>query len=77
MTKLERQWLKTRKLWIKENPPNHEGYYICAIGGDWVPANAMKLDHIIPRSNRPDLRFVLNNLQPTCERHNNQKGSKH
>jgi 5-methylcytosine-specific restriction endonuclease McrA len=52
------------------------GYYICAIGGDWVRAEEMELDHIISRSRRADLRFDMNNLQPTCHDHNKQKGSR-
>jgi 5-methylcytosine-specific restriction endonuclease McrA len=74
--KVTKEWLKVRREWIKLHPPNHQGYYVC-FKGDWVRAEDMELDHIIPRSHRPDLRFVLSNLQPSCSRHNTQKGSKH
>jgi 5-methylcytosine-specific restriction endonuclease McrA len=75
--KVGKEWLKVRAVWLQLNRPNHQGYYTCAIGGEWVRAEEMELDHILPRSARPDLRFVLDNLQPTCHRHNTQKGSKH
>lgn len=74
--KVGKEWLKVRKQWVKLNPPNHEGYYVCAIGGDWVLAEYLELDHIIARSRRPDLRFELSNLQPSCSKHNSEKGSK-
>ena len=74
--KVGKKWLQTRKEWVKLNPPNHAGYYICAIGGEYIPADEMELDHIQSRSRHPELRFDLNNLQPTCHNHNSEKGSR-
>lgn len=70
-----KQWLQVRKAWVKLHPPNHQGYYICALCGRWVPEKVMELDHIVPRSRAPELRFVLENLQPTCHACNTTKGS--
>lgn len=77
MTKHEELWAKARKLWFKNNPPNHEGYYICYLCNYWVPAKEITLDHIIPRSARPDLRYEQSNLAPACWSCNSEKGSKH
>lgn len=75
MTK--RDWLKTRSKWLRENPPNHQGYYECYICGKWVDYSEITLDHIIPRSNRPDLVHDFSNLAPCCYKCNSAKGSKH
>jgi len=41
----------------------------------WVHIDDMELDHIISRSRRPDLRYVLSNLAPSCHDCNTEKGS--
>lgn len=74
--KITNKWLKVRKQWMKENPPNHQGYYFCYICYRAVPSNEVTLDHIIPRSRRPDLRFDFSNLAPCCGLCNYKKGSK-
>lgn len=71
--KVARRWYKTRRQWFKENPA--EGY-TCYLCGVYVPKNEVTLDHIIPRSRRPDLRYELTNLAPACWTCNSQKGSK-
>lgn len=73
--KIGKQWKKTRREWIKLNPPNHEGYYVCWICSVWVPAEEMELDHIKSRTRFPKLRFVLTNLAPSCHTCNQDKGS--
>lgn len=72
-----KEWLKARKEWLKTNPPNFQGYYICGICGRWVHESEVELDHIQPRSARPDLRLDFNNLQPAHHMCNNNKSSKH
>lgn len=62
--KVSRSWAAKKKKWFKENPPNHEGYYICGICRGWVHESDVDLDHIINRSLRPDLREDDSNLQP-------------
>lgn len=81
----ERQrWTKTKKKWIKENPPEYGGYWYCIIGGRAltdIPENLdygalpLTLDHDLPRSRAPGQRHNLDNLNPMCEYHNNDKGS--
>ena len=75
MTDYEKRWLATRREWVKLNPPNHQGYYICWIGRDLVHSTVFELDHIISRSRQPDLVFTLSNLAPSCHLHNAEKGS--
>lgn len=74
--KVGKEWLGVRREWVRLHPPNHQGYYICAICGRWVPAEEMELDHITARSRRPDMRSLLDNLQALCGRCNARKGSR-
>lgn len=69
-------WLKFRKKWIENNPPNHEGQYLCGICGKPVSSSSFELDHVIPRSNRPDLIYEYSNLQPSHSECNYKKGSR-
>jgi 5-methylcytosine-specific restriction endonuclease McrA len=73
--KIGKEWIKVRKQWLKDNPPNHQNYYVCAICAKWVEAENIEVDHILSRSRRPDLRFDHANLQPLCHRCNTKKGS--
>lgn len=68
-------WDATRRKWISENPPNHQGYYVCWICGVWVASNAFELDHVESRSRHPERRFDLTNLRPSCHSCNAEKGS--
>lgn len=70
-------WAKTRKQWVKENPGNHQGYWECYLCDKWVTLDNLTVDHVIPRSNRPDLRYEQSNLKPCCWECNTEKGSKH
>ena len=67
-------WRSLRQLWVKQNPPTHEGYYTCGICGSWVKSDEMQLDHIKPRSGGSANR--LSNLQPSHGVCNMRKGSK-
>lgn len=69
------KWAKTRAKWFKANPANHQGYYACNYCWVWVPAREVTLDHIISRSNAPQLRHDLSNLTPACAKCNADKGS--
>ena len=47
--------------------------YRCAVCGCVVSApGAARVDHIIPRRERPDLAMVLGNLRTLCALHDNQ-----
>jgi 5-methylcytosine-specific restriction endonuclease McrA len=69
------KWGRCRKQWMQENPPNHAGFYQCHYCGVNIPAKEMQLDHKIPRSRAPELRYVLSNLTPSCFTCNGLKGS--
>lgn len=68
-------WLKTRKQWLRDNPPNFQGYYQCYICNQYIPQNEVTLDHVKPRSKNPELRYDSDNLKPCCYVCNNKKGS--
>ena len=74
--KYTKKWLATRRAWIKQNPPDFDGYYYCYLCHKAIKQNEMTLDHIIPRSRRPDLRYDFENLRPCCWECNYKKGSK-
>lgn len=79
--KVTENWLKYRQAWIKRNM-TPTGTWVCAlqISGNCpkiLTVKTLTLDHIIPRSARPDLRFADDNIQPACWSCNNKKGSKH
>jgi 5-methylcytosine-specific restriction endonuclease McrA len=69
--KIARQWIDTRREWIKQNPEPWQ-CYICGIPLD---INTMTLDHVVARTRDPSLRFELKNLAPCCYKDNNDKGS--
>lgn len=70
------KWNHTKKRWRKLNPPNHEGYYECYICKVWVLSSDIEVDHIVPRSRAPELRYEMSNLAPCCHSCNFKKGSK-
>ena len=69
-------WRIVRADWVRVNPPNHEGYYVCGICAKSVHVDDMELDHINPRSGNPESFADFLNLQPTHRWCNQQKGSK-
>lgn len=70
MGKQGQKWLRTRAQWIKENPEP----YFCYYCKEQLMLNELELDH--SRSRRPDLRFEMTNLVPSCHRCNTAKGSR-
>lgn len=69
-------WRKYRKGWLETNKPNDDGFYECYICGKWLIPKETTLDHVIPRSNRPDLSYDESNIRPCCFTCNTAKGSK-
>lgn len=69
------QWQNTRNEYLQANPPK-DGYYVCYICNKKVLPSEITLDHVLPRSSNPELRFEFNNLKPCCYLCNMQKGSK-
>lgn len=41
---------KNRAQWIRDNPPNHAGFYYCHLCAGWVHVDQAELDHIVPKS---------------------------
>src|SRR3954468_6776742 len=55
------RWRKVRAIKLAKDPLCEE----CEKHGQTTPAN--EVDHIIPREDRPDLTFVMSNLQSLCK----------
>lgn len=68
-----KKWLAFRAQWFIDNPAP---FYICYYCNDHLNRRETTLDHKIPRSRRPDLRYELDNIVPCCWRCNTLKGSK-
>ena len=68
------EWLRVRKEWVKENPPDHAGYYVCGICGKPVHFSEMEVDHIDGRLGRN--LVDKENLQPSHVLCNRLKGSR-
>lgn len=69
-------WDRTRKKWLKENPPSFEGYYVCHICNRHVLSTEVTLDHVIPRSRKPSGLTDFSNIKPAHYTCNSIKGSK-
>lgn len=80
--KVAKQWVLTRKTWIRQNPPPIEGvYWQCYLGispdcPGRLDIKLLTLDHVISRSRDPSKRFDLDNLKPCCWWCNTVKGSR-
>lgn len=74
MGKRNTEWLKARRVWVKNNPPDHTGYYVCGICSLPVHFSDMEVDHVEGRLG--DKLVDLNNLQPTHITCNRLKGSR-
>ncbi len=58
--------------WKLRQKPNHEGYYICYIGADWI--KYLVAEHPYSKTRHPDKR-TNQKLEPVCNVHNELKGS--
>ena len=74
MARRSDEWLIVRKEWVKENPPDHAGYYVCGICGKPVHFSDMEVDHIDGRLGRN--LVDKENLQPSHVLCNRLKGSR-
>lgn len=61
---MTKNWLKTRKSFLKQKVKNHEGYYICELCGIWI--DTPEVHHIIERSIRAELIHEPLNLMIVC-----------
>ena len=74
MAKRTQAWLRTRKEWINQNPPDHAGYYVCGICSKPVHFSDMEVDHVVGRLGRN--LVDKENLQPSHRLCNRIKGSR-
>ena len=79
--KQTKQWLVTRATWIRKNPPNHQGYWICYLQihpncPKFLTDNTLTLDHVVARTRDQSKRFEQGNLRPACAPCNEMKGSR-
>lgn len=72
--KRTKEWLRVRKEWVKENPPDHAGYYICGLCALPVHYLDMEVDHVMGR--KGSLLVDKATLQPTHSICNREKGSR-
>jgi len=73
--KVAQTWTAYRAGWLNRHPPDWKGNYSCGICGQFVHVTEVTLDHILPRSRRPDLRYTDSNIQPVHLVCNGIKGS--
>lgn len=61
--------------WRKDNPPNHQGYYICYICGKWITPEELNVEHTKSKARHPELRTDQSKFKPCCSDCNEKKGS--
>lgn len=70
------RWRKLRAMKLQRDPMCQIELK-CGKGvGRSEPDVAVEVDHVVPRSKRPDLTFVWGNLQSACESCNAAKGDR-
>lgn len=75
--KISNEWIKRRKIWVKDHPANHQGAWVCYLCGQWVYKEDMELDHVSPKSSTPkEIANSDDNLRPTHAICNRNKGSR-
>lgn len=67
------RWQDFRTDWLKRHT---DEIFICGICGEPVHREVVTLDHRLPRSGNPELRYVDSNIQPAHIKCNLQKGSR-
>lgn len=77
MTRTKNEWLKRRRKYLDEHPPNHQGYYVCYLCQQWVHKDEVTIDHVEPRSSTPKaIADADENLKPAHGLCNYKKGSR-
>ena len=75
------QWIEARHEYIKNNPPNHQGYWRCYLQISpnclrYVDKDTLTLDHVESRTRAPEKLTEQTNLKPACGPCNELKGSR-
>lgn len=81
--KKAKQWIVTSKEWKILNPPDHQGYWYCKVGGaaltdskqDSIGGLKLNLCHDVSRARDSTLSNDLYNIFPGCQTHNRGQGS--
>ena len=71
--KVAKDWKAYRADWLKRHP---QDWFFCYLCGQTVHRGNVTLDHVIPRSGAPELRYADSNIKPAHYLCNSQKGSK-
>ena len=59
--------------WKRQQQPNHQGYFVCYMCGQWT--EYLTAEHVKSKVRRPDLRTNPENFKPTCNPCNDKKRS--
>jgi 5-methylcytosine-specific restriction endonuclease McrA len=75
-TKRTQAWIAKRHDWIRDNPPDEWGYWLCYLRISprclvRIDLDQLTIDHVIPRSRHKDTK-----LMPCCTFCNSLKGSR-
>lgn len=75
MRRVGKQGQKTAQYvekWKRTQKPNHQGYFVCYISGQWIPY--LMAEHPYSKTRHPDLR-TNQTLEPVSAEINKLKGS--
>lgn len=72
---------QTSREWFKQNPPDERGRWFCylRISPDCphvLTRSTIQLEHVRSKVRRPDLKYDIDNLKPSCHSCNRQKASR-
>lgn len=73
--KKTKKWLIVRAEYLRTLVPDENNCVECGICHKPVNMSVVTVDHIIPRSKRPDLEYEPSNFQPAHYKCNKEKGS--
>lgn len=73
--------LETARKWLKQNPPDENGYWTCYLQiSDMCPKQLTKellvREHVIPKVKAPHLKYDIDNIRPACTWCNRLKDSR-
>jgi 5-methylcytosine-specific restriction endonuclease McrA len=69
-------WIKIRQLYFDQHPPDYDDqYYQCGLCPFAVHKDEVVLDHKIPKSSHPELKYDFDNLHTAHFTCNSLKGS--
>lgn len=79
--KAYRARVATYKSWMKANPSDEHGYWTCYLHiSQLCPVrltrSMLTLEHVQPKVKRPDLKYDIGNIRPSCKFCNKLKGSR-